>query len=216
MESVHLKMKQLHCEVCGKGCNSKQELNIHSFVHKAYSERPYGCSDCSKRFCNETELKYHQNTCQLSKVERNALIKQDPKNYCNLCSKFYANLREHLRRNHSSEKKFHCEICGYGVNSLQELSRHTFIHKSINSRDFECESCKMKYITLSELKDHQKQGGKPTCRPGRVKLTSPVFTLVPDISTLLRVKWNFYYTKVGYFMNFHLVLWSEDLNIQNC
>ena len=61
-----------------------------------------------------------------------------------------------------------------------------------------------------------KQGGKPTCRPGRVKLTSPVFTLVPDISTLLRVKWNFYYTKVGYFMNPHLVLWSEDLNIQNC
>ena len=60
------------------------------------------------------------------------------------------------------------------------------------------------------------QGGKPTCRPGRVKLTSPVFTLVPDISTLLRVKWNFYYTKVGYFMNTHLVLWSEDLNIQNC
>ena len=157
VESVHLKMKQLHCEVCGKGCNSNQELNRHSFVHKEYSERPYECSDCSKRFCSEHELKSHQNTCQLSKVERNALIKQDPKNYCNLCSKFYAKLEQHQRRNHSSEKKFHCEICGYGVNSLQELSRHTFIHKSINSRDFECESCKMKYVTLYELKDHQRR-----------------------------------------------------------
>ena len=156
-ERVHLKMKLLHCEVCGKGWNSKQELNRHSFVHKEYSERPYECSDCSKRFCHEPELKYHQNTCQLSKEERNALIKQDPNNYCNLCSKFYANLQQHIRRNHSSEKRFQCEVCGYGVNSYQELSRHTYIHKSMNCRDFECEVCKMKYVTLYELKDHQRR-----------------------------------------------------------
>ena len=58
---------------------------------------------------------------------------------------------------HSSEKRFQCEVCSYGVNSYTELSRHTYIHKSMNCRDFECEVCKMKYVTLYELKDHQRR-----------------------------------------------------------
>ena len=157
MLRVHSSIKNIHCEVCGKGVNSNVELKRHSYVHKDISERPFKCSNCEKRFCLPIELKSHQTTCLPS---NNELQMKDTKKYfCTLCSKHYCSkqsLQEHHIRIHSpSKKRYKCEKCNYACHDYSSFSRHSYLHESRDTWPHECPNCKMKFILRAELKDHQ-------------------------------------------------------------
>ena len=160
---IHSEMKRFQCEVCDHKTNSSKELKRHSFIHKGYNERPYECDDCNKRFVFQGEVNEHRKYCI-----KNVGTVEDPRNQCDICLVFVkGKLGEHKIRMHSTLKRFTCEVCGHGLNTLKDLERHSFVHKSISERPFGCDTCKMRFASKSELNEHLKK----VCNDQKKKIT---------------------------------------------
>ena len=48
------------CDICQKKFSSKQILKVGLHVRRHEAVKPYVCSECPKRFCTSTELRYHR------------------------------------------------------------------------------------------------------------------------------------------------------------
>ena len=152
---IHSNAKQLQCEECGKGLNTPQELKRHSYTHKENSERPFECQHCKRRFCTKSEHDKHLKKCQvITTVEQRQANFQDPKHFCEFCSKHFTRLKEHKLNMHSSNKRFKCEYCEFRGNSNQSMYRHSFHHKQFSERPLGCDDCDMRFIFNADLKEH--------------------------------------------------------------
>ncbi|XP_072023496.1 zinc finger protein 711-like [Amphiura filiformis] len=146
--STGFKRTRSKCNKCGKGFASNYRRDIH--MREAHTgEDIFRCTNCGKKFLQESELSQHVETgCQSLK--------------CHECYKFFKRksfLKDHIISMHPKEKPPHlqhveCKYCLKSLSSERQLQRHI---KSIHEIDVsKCEFCE-KIFTLEEyLRKHIK------------------------------------------------------------
>lgn len=87
---VHLKEKNITCEICGHKFFDNHLLKLHSVKHS--DERPFQCDICKKTFPRKRALDYH------IRIHTN-----DKRHVCSVCGKAFiqiAGLKKHLSLHH--------------------------------------------------------------------------------------------------------------------
>ncbi len=181
-ENIHLKIKNLKCEVCGRQFYYQSNLNKHKtrmypassgtpklqcnicgkivsdlkqHVEQVHSVSPVPlvCKVCNKTFTNKIAFRSHERYAH-----------EKTKFPCKLCGKEYTlgcNLRRHIRNIHSEIKKpkvrFDCTHCGksYTKRALEYHINH--VHGNPEKLPCSFAGCRLKYATKRTLKNHIRQ-----------------------------------------------------------
>nr|XP_029718707.1 zinc finger protein 724 [Aedes albopictus] len=112
----HSDERPFECEVCSARFKSKAHLVHHGKVHT--KEKPYKCNQCDKAFGTYSARKFHQ------------LAHEGIHPYkCTYCDKIYqrnTKLQVHIRRIHTGERPFACDMCEEDIRFYQnwELTAH--------------------------------------------------------------------------------------------
>ena len=66
------KAKTFHCGECNRTLTRKRYLSTHRFRHLPYEARPYGCSECPKKYVTKWSLERHTKTKHATADKTNA------------------------------------------------------------------------------------------------------------------------------------------------
>uniref|UniRef100_A0A8D9DWG3 Zinc finger and BTB domain-containing protein 49 n=1 Tax=Cacopsylla melanoneura TaxID=428564 RepID=A0A8D9DWG3_9HEMI len=133
---VKIPQKTLECNYCDAKFTDKDKLEDHISNHSDVEK--YTCHLCNKHYTCMKSLKLHLvhherrrklaeneefvvDTGDFTLEEWNDFIKQRV-SVCPKCNKDYhtpRNMRKHLRRVHTSERKYGCEVCGKMLKSIK-------------------------------------------------------------------------------------------------
>ena len=147
---VHLKCKNIPCEICGKMFYNQTHLRSHMEHH---NKDKHICHICSSHFSCSKSLREH------------IKFKHNPESLpkCTVCHKTYStpqNLKSHFSRVHMQEKKYICPDCGKAFFEKAELDFHSSSH---NPKDLNvtCDICKLKFKNNKTLYYHKKRTHDP-------------------------------------------------------
>ncbi|XP_068589189.1 zinc finger protein 260-like [Cebidichthys violaceus] len=108
-------------------------------------EKPFGCSECGKRFVNKKNVKNHMITHTGEKPFS-----------CSECGKRFGarkNLKMHLRC-HAGEKPFSCSVCNKSFVQRGYFKSHMRIHTG--EKPFSCLVCDRRFTWSIQLKRHKR------------------------------------------------------------
>jgi hypothetical protein len=146
---IHEKVALHTCELCGKGCITKSDLNWHKDSHT--QERNFECDICQLKFKSTNSLRLH----------KRRHFNHDKIITCPICSKEFhspAALSNH-KLVHSNIKRYKC-FCGNEYKRLESYKCHLSVHTG--SRPFSCQWCSRTFVNSAncrkhKLKDHPKE-----------------------------------------------------------
>ncbi|XP_008487973.1 zinc finger protein 808-like [Diaphorina citri] len=146
--SSHTGLKNYKCHVCDKAYSCRKALKTHTLLH----EQEKVIKSSKKEFIIDT------GDCTLD--EWNDFIKRRV-TVCPKCNRDYRNprnMRKHLRRVHTSVRKYGCDECGKMLKSRDSLNTHKKIQhegKKVKVKyEYECDYCGAKYPNKYTLSDH--------------------------------------------------------------
>ncbi|XP_015190589.1 PREDICTED: zinc finger protein ZFP69-like [Polistes dominula] len=164
------------CDLCPKRYPDQNSLARHRKTHTG--DRPFQCLECHKNFPTSTALRRHLTLhnsqsrplpciyCGRRFVEKASLMKHEQSHLpngqrthtCDICQKTFlhlADLNLH-KKNHDTDKKFDCEVCGREFNRLNNLQRHMMVHQQqgANEEILSCDVCGITYKFMSSLTRH--------------------------------------------------------------
>lgn len=115
--SVHMKITEALCDICGKTYHSMNKLNKHRVIH--FEDRNVQCQLCPARFKRKENLKIHMRVHSGEKPFK-----------CRYCDKKYAHHTDLKRHtfSHTGQFPFICKYCKEGFCKKQELKDHEDIH----------------------------------------------------------------------------------------
>lgn len=108
--------KSYHSPVVDTHARQEPSSSIRSTKHGSFSLlRPFGCSDCQKKFVSEKDLKKHQ------VIHRR--VRAFP---CALCGKSFVSASQlHMHKNvHTGDKPYSCHLCWRRFSHPSNLKRH--------------------------------------------------------------------------------------------
>ncbi|KAE8577951.1 hypothetical protein XENTR_v10023211 [Xenopus tropicalis] len=130
------------CTVCHRIFHSESTLGRHQRkIHKI--DKPFGCSECGKRFklCSKlaTHQRYHTGEKPFSCSD------------CGKCFTHRSDLNRH-RKTHNGDKPFPCPDCGKRFAQRSDLKRHYRTHNG--EKPFSCPECGKCFSQRSLLNKH--------------------------------------------------------------
>lgn len=151
VDVVHLKTKDIPCNVCGKLFYNQAHLRSHMEHH---NEDKHVCEHCSRYF-----------SCSKSLRDHIKFKHSDPEKLptCSVCHKSYStpqNLKSHFARVHMQEKKYICSQCGRSFFEKTELDIHLSSHNP-KDQNVECGICKLMFKNSKTLYYHKKRSHDP-------------------------------------------------------
>jgi len=151
VDVVHLKIKNIPCDVCGKLFYNQTHLRSHMEHHNTDK---HVCEHCSSYF-----------SCSKSLRDHIKFKHTNPENLptCSVCQKTFStpqNLKSHFSRVHMQEKKYICSECGRSFFEKSELDFHLSSH---NPKDLnvQCDVCKLMFKNSKTLYYHKKRTHDP-------------------------------------------------------
>ena len=142
---MHVDLRPYISNVCLKSFKRKNHLELHTLVHTG-EEQAYECKYYDKRMKQSSAYRHLLNhkgfktfqcyICDQSFLEKNALVKH---------SLSYKEDR--------SDRPFKCSICKDKFSNQLNLEKHSVLHDS--KRNFECDMCNYRYLTISYLRQHK-------------------------------------------------------------
>ncbi|XP_070840681.1 zinc finger protein 62 homolog [Chaetodon trifascialis] len=112
-------------------------------------KKPYGCSECGKRFLYVHHMKNHM---KLHTGKRAAF-------FCSVCGQvclYKSHLKIHMRT-HTGEKPFICPVCGKKYAHKASMQSHMGVHTV--EKQYTCSACQKSFAWYTELKYHECDGG---------------------------------------------------------
>ncbi|XP_070701978.1 uncharacterized protein [Pempheris klunzingeri] len=113
IQMVHSRIKPFVCQICNKGCFTKQDVEAHIRSHTG--EKPFHCNLCDKKFTRRIELNVHLRWHNGEK-----------RHWCPYCGKGFLdfnNLKRH-KYIHTGEKPHSCPHCVKNFTQSGHLKKH--------------------------------------------------------------------------------------------
>ena len=180
--SIHLRKEHREgnfviCELCGSEFCEKRAYKEH--MTKVHKEAAYKCNLCNKKFLSRREYREHRLTdhekaFKCDKCSEIFLFKRLLENHVakNICvrktytcqhcggeKKTQQILNEHIKRVHSKEHRFKCNLCTFSTGMNYILRHHMRAHLGIHPH--KCEQCKFscvkKWQLVSHMRTHTKE-----------------------------------------------------------
>lgn len=143
---LHKKHHSFNCPVCQIPFKSQGALSLHSKVHGEDFPDCVGkrkativCEICGKVLATASTLAEHLKRHEDQQSEK-----------CDICGKYYFNLKFHKSNTHSAKAKEVCSICGKEVSHLR---RHMIRHQGTGKR-FKCEFCEKRFHSTQDMRRH--------------------------------------------------------------
>ncbi|XP_041810672.1 oocyte zinc finger protein XlCOF7.1-like isoform X2 [Chelmon rostratus] len=114
-------------------------------------KKPYGCSECGKRFLYVHHMKNHM---KFHTGKRAAF-------FCSVCGQvclYRSHLKIHMRT-HTGEKPFVCPVCGKKYAHKASMQSHMSVHTV--EKQHACGACHRSFAWYTELKYHECVGDPP-------------------------------------------------------
>ncbi|XP_050313885.1 zinc finger protein ZFP2-like [Anthonomus grandis grandis] len=139
-------MNSFYCEECGVQLDSAKRLLIHYRIHK--NLKPYICDTCGKSYSQSSHLwqhmRFHQGikpfACTHEGCDARYTIRPD--------------LKDHIRKVHTRERPFKCNVCRKTFLTGSVYYQHRLIHT--NDRRYSCEICHKKFFRADALNNHKR------------------------------------------------------------
>ncbi|CRK95900.1 CLUMA_CG009346, isoform A [Clunio marinus] len=174
---VHYNIKPYQCDICGLKTSRKTHLANHVNTHNDFRTKKFHCQICESSFFDKGSLQFHilnvhekpkHLTCSLCR--RTFATEEGLKNHklqphrlnhkvsCKLCGKMISkvNLQIHLRRMHSSIRRYQCDICEKKFCTKADLAHHMIRHINLKhrTRDYHCQICESSFFDKGTLQFH--------------------------------------------------------------
>ncbi|XP_055712279.1 zinc finger protein 184-like [Phlebotomus papatasi] len=140
--------KETVCEFCCKTFKAPCLLKEHIWSKHRKEDRPFVCSECSKRFSSKGFLKKHMDI-HLPDSERRI----HPCPYCDKKFTQKNSVQSHINCMHFKEKPFICEECGKSCGQKSALKQHMETHTE--ERPFKCFMCPKMFKSAQQAKMHE-------------------------------------------------------------
>lgn len=141
--------EKFDCDQCDKTFKQREYLLKHvRYIHKKSEENKWKCDICGKFFAQYGSLSVHKKIHIGKKID------------CNDCERKFIRkdcLRQHIKRTHSVERSFNCQLCDKAYKTKQDLASHMASHSDL--RPFKCQKCNI----TSKYKDNMQKHVK-TCK----------------------------------------------------
>ncbi|XP_065206124.1 zinc finger protein 37-like isoform X2 [Planococcus citri] len=179
--------KTYECGICGLNFKQFSYLRIHiKFVHEKGlpwhinqgASGPYKCDPCNSTYATLQSLrehnrrrhdgapveKFHKQCSHCGMLYRNRLhyskhlAKISGRPTCYVCWKDFDSaddLKVHINSDHLDELPFGCELCGVRFVYLTELRNHMYTHSK--TKEFKCDECGHSFVRKDFLKSHQRR-----------------------------------------------------------
>eukprot|EP00808_Paulinella_micropora_P003918 g73416.t1 len=172
-----------HCLRCVQSFKSANALNLHMRTHQ--NDLPFQCRECGALFHYALDLKAHYNrkhvgqqpfkcevcgtafrtlrsmTIHMKAHSGNLTAKPLSCPHCNRTFGHGGQLKEHIRRAHTGERPYKCQLCPKAFARSSDLTIHIRCHTG--EKAYNCTECSKAFATKTNLKTHMRThtGEKP-------------------------------------------------------
>lgn len=168
------------CEICGAAFRHKSHLIIHKSGDHGESQ-DLKCSKCDMQFFNMWMLQGHYSRVhnegtksQIGLINTNKQTNQQNLE-CSKCFKVFKNelkfkvhlanthteLKERIRKNNDSGKKFQCDLCGARFHTRKHVQAHLTQTRHVAHQNLKCPLCPLKsYKDKNSLQKHFRRSHK--------------------------------------------------------